>query len=304
MAGLASQLLTKLLRRSKWFIGWLILDILRLIVIYITAAVTGIALQTSIQTHNFIQNWTSEWSEVAQPCPTLCDPMSLGFSVHRIFQARVLEWVAISFSRGSSWLRDRTQVSCFAGRRFTLWATREENWTKDAHTMWATQARIDEDIQNEIRELKTAIKWVGDQLIDVQKQVILRCDWNSIQFWVESESEVAQSCPTLCDPMDCSPPGSSVHGIFQARILEWAAISFSRGSSQPRDWTQVSRITGRCFNLVLLLFNSILVPITGSKSNFIYKIYMIMPLWMYNYCKKKSLKPSLRVCPHPPIWKF
>ena len=45
----------------------------------------------------------------------------------------------------------------------------------------------------------------------------------------ESESEVAQSCPTLCDPMDCSPPGSSVHGILQARTLEWVAISFSRG---------------------------------------------------------------------------
>ena len=46
---------------------------------------------------------------------------------------------------------------------------------------------------------------------------------------------VSQSCPTLCDPMDCSPPGSSVHGILQARILEWVAIPFSRGSSQPRD---------------------------------------------------------------------
>ena len=46
---------------------------------------------------------------------------------------------------------------------------------------------------------------------------------------------VAQSCLTLCDPMDWSPPGSSVHGILQARILEWAAIPFSRGSSQPRD---------------------------------------------------------------------
>jgi len=45
----------------------------------------------------------------------------------------------------------------------------------------------------------------------------------------------AQSCPTLCDPMDSSLPGSAFHGIFQARILEWAAISFSRGSSQPRD---------------------------------------------------------------------
>ena len=44
---------------------------------------------------------------------------------------------------------------------------------------------------------------------------------------VKSQSEVAQSCPTLCDPMDCSPPGSSVHGIFQARVLEWCAIAFS-----------------------------------------------------------------------------
>ena len=45
----------------------------------------------------------------------------------------------------------------------------------------------------------------------------------------------AQSCPTFCEPMDCTPPGSSVHGILQARMLEWVAISFSRGSSLPRD---------------------------------------------------------------------
>ena len=51
---------------------------------------------------------------------------------------------------------------------------------------------------------------------------------------------VTQLCPTLCDPMDCSLPGSSVHGIFQARILEWAPIPFSRESSQPMDGTQVS----------------------------------------------------------------
>ena len=60
---------------------------------------------------------------------------------------------------------------------------------------------------------------------------------------------VAQLCPTLCDPMDCNPPGSSVHEIFQARILEWVAVSFSRGSSRPRDRTQVSHIAGRRFNL-------------------------------------------------------
>ena len=65
----------------------------------------------------------------------------------------------------------------------------------------------------------------------------------------ESESEVAQSCPTLFDPMYCSLPGSSVHGILQARIPEWIAISFSRGSSQPTDRTQVSCIAGRRFIL-------------------------------------------------------
>ena len=63
----------------------------------------------------------------------------------------------------------------------------------------------------------------------------------------ESESEVAQSCPTLCDPMDYSLPGYSVRGIFQARVLEWGAIAFSRGSSQPRNRTWVSHIVGRCF---------------------------------------------------------
>ena len=90
---------------------------------------------------------------------------------------------------------------------------------------------------------------------------------------VKSESEVAQLCLTLSDPMDCSLPGSSVHGIFQARVLEWDAIAFfdtmdytlpgipqdrilewvafpvSRGSSQPRDRTQVTCIAGRFFTI-------------------------------------------------------
>ena len=74
------------------------------------------------------------------------------------------------------------------------------------------------------------------------------------QLWenfisLEKWSEVTQSCPTLCNPMDCSPPGSSIHGIFQTRILEWVAISFSRGSSQPRDRTPVSCIEARFFTI-------------------------------------------------------
>ena len=75
---------------------------------------------------------------------------------------------------------------------------------------------------------------------------------NQISFWpsaslllptipslevITSTSEVAQSCPPLCDPVNCSLPGSSIHGILQARVLEWVAISFSRESSLPRDWT-------------------------------------------------------------------
>ena len=60
---------------------------------------------------------------------------------------------------------------------------------------------------------------------------------------------VTQLCPTLCNTMECSSPGSSIHEITQARILEWVAIPFSRGSSQPRDQTQVSRIGGKFFTI-------------------------------------------------------
>ena len=65
----------------------------------------------------------------------------------------------------------------------------------------------------------------------------------------EGKVTVTQSCLTLCNPMDCSLPGSSVHGILQARILEWVPISFFRGSSWPRDRTQVFCIVGRFFTI-------------------------------------------------------
>ena len=127
-------------------------------------------------------------NEVAHSRPTLGDPKDWGppgSSTHGIFQARLLDWVAISFSRRSSWPRDRTRVFRIADKRFTVWTT--------------------------------------------------------------TESKFTQSYPTLCDPMDCSLPGSSVHGIFQAIVLEWIAISFSRGSSRPRDRVQVSRIVDKRF---------------------------------------------------------
>ena len=66
---------------------------------------------------------------------------------------------------------------------------------------------------------------------------------------VEVAHVVAQSCLTLCNPMDCSLPGSSVHGILQIRILEGVAIFFSRGSFRPRDRIQVSCTAGRLFTI-------------------------------------------------------
>ena len=70
-----------------------------------------------------------------------------------------------------------------------------------------------------------------------------------VKFPKESIVKLTLSHVWLCDPMNCSLRGSSIHGIFQARILEWVAISFSRGFSQPRDRTQVSHIAGRCFTI-------------------------------------------------------
>ena len=70
---------------------------------------------------------------------------------------------------------------------------------------------------------------------------------------------VAKPCPILCDPMDCNLPDSSVHGIFQARVLEWIAIFFSRGSSQPRDRTRVSCSMSPGNEIVILGFSNLLI---------------------------------------------
>ena len=83
------------------------------------------------------------------------------------------------------------------------------------------------------------------------KEIIeLRGSIGSFTMLMYVTVKVTQSCLTLCDPMDCSPPGSSVHGILQARILEWVAMPYSTGSSRPRDWSRVSCVSctaGRFF---------------------------------------------------------
>ena len=91
-------------------------------------------------------------------------------------------------------------------------------------------------------------------------------DCQNILMRISCVCLVAQSCPTLCDPMDCSLPGSSAHGIFQARILVWVAISYSRGSCWPRDRTQVScgSRNGRCI-LIQMFLVSIPFHLSFSK---------------------------------------
>ena len=84
---------------------------------------------------------------------------------------------------------------------------------------------------------------------------------------------VAQSCLTLCNPTDCSPPGSSVHGILQASILEWPDIPFSRGSSQPRDWTLVSYIAGRFFTIWA----------TGESCTSVWEYHIFMKEGMFSF---------------------
>ena len=111
---------------------------------------------------------------------------------------RILEWLAFPFSTESFQPRDRTWASCIAGRFFTISATREST------------THLDSIIKS--RHITLATK---DHVFVL----------------------VIQLCPTLCDPMDCSPPGSSVHGILQGRILEGITISSSWGSSRPRDQT-------------------------------------------------------------------
>ena len=107
------------------------------------------------------------------------------------------------------------------------------------------------------------------------------------------ESEFTQSCLTLCNPVDCSLSGSSVHGIFQARILGWVAILFFRGSSPPRDWSQVSCIVGRCFTIWATREASSLSLLFSQSYGFSYNLPLTRHDWttkiMLNFCVPRFL---------------
>ena len=97
------------------------------------------------------------------------------------------------------------------------------------------------------------LEWVATSFSRVSSQPRNRCQVSHIAggFFISicCYCLVAKSCQTLCNPMNCSLPGFSIHGILQARILKWVDISFSRGSSQPRDQTQVPCIAGGFFTV-------------------------------------------------------
>ena len=137
-----------------------------------------------------------------QSCPTLCDPIDgspAGCPVPGILQARILEWVAISFFNAWKW-----KVKVKSLSRVRLFST-----------PWTAAYQAPPSMGFSRQEY-----WSGVPLPSPP------CSVTRIKF---------------CDPMDCSRPGSCVHRIFQARMLEWVAISSFRGSSWPRDQTCVSQ---------------------------------------------------------------
>ena len=170
-------------------------------------------------------------------------------TVHGILQARILEWVAFSFSGGFSWPRDWTQVSRIASRFFTSWAAKEALLSLSNLRLRFLH------VSSLLDRAFLFYCWIVFHCMNLCLFIhspfegLLGCFHLPSILSKESESEVAQSCLTLCDPMDCSLAGSAIHGIFQAGVLEWVAISFSRRSSRPRDWTWVSRIVGICFTV-------------------------------------------------------
>ena len=178
-----------------------------------------------------------------QSCLTLCNPMDYnlpGSSVHGILQARILEWVASPFYRGSSQHR-----KIFEPRSPTLQA--------DSLPCASPAAKL-----SCFKSCLTLCNPIDGSLPGSPVPGILQArtlEWVAISFsnawkW-KVKVKSLQSCLTLRHPMDCSLPGSSVHGILQARILEWVVSPFYRGSSQPRDQTQVSHIAGRFFTICI-----------------------------------------------------
>ena len=168
------------------------------------------------------------WSESRSLCLTRWDPKD--YIVDGILLARKPEWVAFPFSSGSSWPRNLTGVSCIAGGFFTNWAIRETDLTM--LLFFIPKLSIKNSSLQLTLPQKTSLKWkttIQNAVVDLDKFTTLG-RWADLSLipHVCVHAKLLQSCLTLCDPMDCSLPGSSVHGILQARVLEGVAMPSSR----------------------------------------------------------------------------
>ena len=123
------------------------------------------------------------------------------------------------------------------------WVTFTFPWSQTQHPVLLIR-KLRTKLMNNLQK----IQWwkMADLIFQAKPAWILSLC--SVTYYL-CRSEVTQLCPSLCNPLDCNLPGSSVHGVFQAGVQEWVAISFSRGSFQSRDWTWVSCIAGRLFTV-------------------------------------------------------
>ena len=149
----------------------------------------------------------------------------------------VYKWVGLLYSR--DWYHTVNKSTIPAGVLSHVWLFRDpmDCSPRGSPVHSISRARI--------------LEWVN---ISFSRESSQARDWTHISFTGRQtlslgrlltwSVKIAQLCLTLCDPVNCSPPGSSVHGILQARIMEWVAVPFSRGSPQPKDGPQVSRIAG------------------------------------------------------------
>ena len=171
-----------------------------------------------------------------QSCPTLCDPIDSsppGFPVPGTFQARTLEWVAISFSNAWKW---KVKVKSLSDIRLLA-------------TPWTVAYQAPPSMGFSRQEHWSGVPLPSPKiLLSISKYshmtfLLHLLIWHMILRDSCVHAKLLQLCLTLWDPMVCSPPGFLIHGILQAKILEWVAISSSRGSSPPKGQTHISYIS-------------------------------------------------------------
>ena len=161
----------------------------------------------------------------------------MDYTVHGILQPRILKWVAFLFSRESpdpgielgspAW-----QVDCLPTELAGCWWEGLKYFDSTQNVTWIHKVSKCCSKTELIDVLNAKL---SQPSIKKKKTVSLKFNKDKVL--------VAQLCVTLCNPMDCSPQGFSVHGVLQARILEWVAMPCSRGFSQPRNWTYISPIS-------------------------------------------------------------